>query len=82
MEDAQIGEVQGSERFEMGVQGAVGHRQWRLRLRSGSLSPLGELLQYRDVVQFLAQLVPQNSLWAWISTRGLDEAFRRGKPIQ
>ena len=61
---------------------AVGHGQWRMVCRSESLPPLGELLQYRDFVQFLAQVVPQNPLRAWIATRGLDELFRRGKPAQ
>jgi hypothetical protein len=58
MEDAQVGEAQGSERSEMVVPLAVGHGQWRMVCRSESLPPLGELLQHRDFVQFLAQLVP------------------------
>jgi hypothetical protein len=58
MKDAQIGEVQGPERSEMVVPLAMGHGQWRLVLRSELLPLLCELLQHRDFVQFLAQLVP------------------------
>jgi hypothetical protein len=82
MKDAQIGEVQGPERSEMVVPLAVGHGQWRMVFRSESLPPLGKLLQHWDFVQFLAQRFPQYPLRAWISTRGLDDAFRRGKPTQ
>jgi hypothetical protein len=58
MEDAQVGEAQEPERSEMVVPLAVGHGQWRMVCRSEPLPPLGELLQHRDFVQFLAQLVP------------------------
>ena len=82
MEDAQVGEAQGPERSEMVVPLAVGHGQWRMVFRAESLPLLGKLLQHRDFVQFLAQLVPQNPLRAWIWTRGLDDALRHGKPAQ
>ena len=49
---------------------------------SGPLSPLGELSQHGNFVQFLTQLVPQNPLRARITTRGLDEPFGCGKPAQ